>query len=285
MLSERIVTILPDISFEEAVEITRIHSVTGKNTDSEGLISTRPFRRPHHTSTKTSIIGGGRNPKPGEISLAHYGVLYLDELSEFNKETIEMLRGPLEEKKITISRANATVTYPSNFILLASMNPCPCGYYGSNLKQCKCSGYSIRRYLSKFSGPFLDRIDMQIEVKPTEYIEISNSKKTESSSDIKRRVNKARNIQKERYNKEKIKFNSELNQNQIEKFCELEPTSKKILQQAFEKLKLSGRAYNKIIKLARTIADLDNEDNIKAIHIAEAIQYRSLDRTYWGGKR
>ena len=217
----------------------------------------------------------------GEISLAHFGVLFLDELPEFKKSTLEVLRGPLENKYVTISRADMAVTYPSNFILIASMNPCPCGYYGTNDNKCHCSETAISNYMGKLSGPLLDRIDLHIEVKPVEYEKISSEEKGETSKEIKKRVDKARKIQLERYKNLNIYSNGELTPKLIEKYCKIDETSKELLRKAFEKLGLSGRAYSRILKVARTIADLDGEDEIRKNHIAEAIQYRSLDRKYW----
>lgn len=281
MISERLTTILPDVTFEEALEITKIHSIAGELDKEKGLITVRPFRRPHHTSSAVSIIGGGRIPKPGEISLAHFGVLFLDELPEFKKNTLEVLRGPLEDRNVTISRVNMTTSYPSNFMLIASMNPCPCGYYGTDDNKCNCSEQAISRYMGQVSGPLLDRIDLHIEVKPVEYKKISSSENVESSEEIRKRVNKARKIQLERYKGWNIFSNCELTPSLIEKFCKLDSQSKEILKMAFERLGLSGRAYSRILKVARSIADLEESENIKSNHIAEAIQYRSLDRKYW----
>ena len=281
MLSERLTTILPDLTFSEALEITKIHSISGELETSKGLITTRPFRRPHHTSSPVSIIGGGRIPKPGEISLAHFGVLFLDELPEFNKNTLEVLRGPLEDGSVTISRVNSTLTYPSNIMLDASMNPCPCGYYGSDDNKCNCSEQAISKYIGKISGPLLDRIDLHIEVKPVEYKKISSEEKIETSEEIRQRVNEARKIQLKRYEGLNIYSNSELTPKLIEKFCRLDNNSKEILKLAFERLCLSGRAYGRILKVARSIADLDGKEQINETHITEAIQYRSLDRKYW----
>jgi len=224
----------------------------------------------------------GRIPKPGEISLAHYGVLFLDELTEFHKSTLEVLRGPLEDRQITVSRVNGTFTYPANFMFAASMNPCPCGYYGSKEKECTCSQHAISKYIGKISGPLLDRIDICIEVSAVKYQKLNNDNKIESSSVIKKRVDKARRIQQERYKKYSILSNSELTPKMIEKFCKLDEKGKKILEDAFNKLKLSARAYGRILKVARTIADLEESENIQVKHIAEAIQYRSIDRKYWG---
>lgn len=274
-------TILPDLKLEEALEITKIYSILGLTSIEEPLMIKRPFRSPHHTITPVSLIGGGRIPKPGEISLAHLGVLFLDELPEFNRNALESLRVPLEERKVTISRLNTTITYPCEFMLIASMNPCPCGYYGSQEKNCSCKQEQIKRYISKISGPLLDRIDIQIEVSPIKYNQLEEKQKSETSKEIRARVNQARKIQLERYKKYHIFSNSELTPKLIEKFCTLNNKSKQILEIAFNKLGLSARAYNRILKVARTIADLDKCEKIEEKHLAEAIQYRSLDRKYW----
>lgn len=281
MMARRLPSILPNLSFEESLEITKIHSIAGTLPQNTPLITIRPFRSPHHTVSAASLVGGGRIPKPGEISLSHFGVLFLDELPEFNKHTLEVLRGPLEDRQVTVSRVNATLTYPSNFIFVASMNPCPCGYYGSKQKECTCTEQSIAKYMGKISGPLLDRIDICIEVNPVPYKKLETIEIQEKSIDIRKRVNEARNIQKERYKKNSIFSNSDLTPKLMEKYCELDDESKIILENAFNKLNLSTRAYGRILKVARTIADLENSNNIKPNHIAEAIQYRSLDRKYW----
>ena len=281
MLARRLPTILPDLSFEEALEITKIHSVAGTLKSDIPLITTRPFRAPHHTISGVSLVGGGRIPKPGEISLAHYGVLFLDELTEFQKSTLEVLRGPLEDRQVTVSRVNGTFTYPANFMFSASMNPCPCGYYGSKEKECTCSETAISKYMGKKSGPLLDRIDICIEVSQVKYSKLDSNEKIETSEEIKKRVDKARKIQLERYKNNKILSNSELTPKLIDKYCKLDTNGKKILENAFNKLKLSARAYGRILKVARTIADLEASENIQVKHIAEAIQYRSIDRKYW----
>ena len=272
---------MPDLSFDESLEITKIHSVAGLLPSNMPIITTRPFRAPHHTLSSASLVGGGKVPKPGEISLAHYGVLFLDELPEFNKQTLEVLRGPLEDRNITISRVNATLTYPSNFMLIASMNPCPCGYYGSKEKECTCSEQAITRYIGRISGPLLDRIDIHIEVTPVKYEKLNSEEKVETSEEIRKRVNFARKIQLERYKEYNIFSNAELTPNLIEKYCKLDKKGKRILQNAFDTLGLSARAYGRILKVARTIADLDGKEKINVNHLAEAIQYRSLDRKYW----
>lgn len=281
MMARRIPTILPDLSFEESLETTKIHSVAGTLTKEVPLITSRPFRSPHHTISTTSLVGGGRIPKPGEISLAHNGVLFLDELPEFNKNTLEVMRGPLEDGIVTISRVNATLTYPCNFMLVASMNPCPCGFYGSKEKECSCMPQAISKYLSRISGPLLDRIDIQVEVSPVKYKYLEQENKEETSSQIKERVNNARKIQLARYKDEGIYSNSQLTPKMLNKYCNLGKEEKVLLEQAFNSLGLSARAHGRILKVARTIADLDSKENIDVSHIAEAIQYRSLDRKYW----
>lgn len=279
MMARRIPTILPNLSFEESLEVTKIHSIAGNITSKNPFIINRPFRSPHHTISKTSLVGGGKIPKPGEISLAHYGVLFLDELPEFDKSTLEVLRGPLEDGKITISRVNAVLTYPCNFMLVASMNPCPCGYYGSD-KECNCSSQTIKKYIGKISGPLLDRIDIQVEVSSVKYENLNSKNAEESSEEIRKRVEETRKIQLERYKEIEIFSNSELTPKLIEKYCKLDYKCKEILEKAFDKLGLSARAYGRILKVARTIADMEKSDNIKSMHLLEAIQYRSLDKKY-----
>ena len=281
MIAKRIPTILPDLTFNEALEITKIHSISEILPKEKPIVTNRPFRAPHHTISFTSLVGGGINPRPGEISLAHYGVLFLDELPEYNKKTLEVLREPLEDKSITISRINASLTYPCNFMLVASMNPCPCGFYGSKEKECTCLPDAITRYINKISGPLLDRIDIQIEVNQVNYNKIKEEKATESSKEIKNRVNKARKIQQERYKEYGIYSNSELTPKLINKYCKIDNKTSKILEDAFNKLGFSARAYNRILKVARTIADLDEKENIELQHVAEAIKYRNLDKKYW----
>lgn len=276
MMAKRILTILPDLSFEEALEITKIYSISGKIKDS-GIITERPFRSPHHTISPNSMIGGGKIPRPGEISLAHNGVLFLDELPEFNKVALEVLRGPLEDREVMISRVQASYVYPCNFMLVSSMNPCPCGYLGDKDRECRCTDKQIETYRNKISGPLLDRIDMHIEV-PNVKFDNFESKSAESSEQIKIRVDKARKLQLDRYKDYGIYSNSELNTKLINKFCKLSESSKNILKSYFEKLHLSARAYSRVLKVARTIADLDNSNIIKDEHILEALQYRSLDK-------
>ena len=277
MLAKRLLTILPDLSLNEIMEVTKIHSISGE-LKQDGLISKRPFRTPHHTVPIATIVGGGKIPIPGEISLAHNGVLFLDELTEFNKAVLEALREPLEEKEITINRLSGNYKFPCNFMFVASMNPCPCGYYGDSEKSCKCTEVEIHRYLKKISGPLIDRIDILIEVKRPKIEKINSKTKSETSKEIKIRVNNARKIQLDRYKKFGFYTNSELSTKLIYDFCKLDDKSTNLLNEAFNKLKLSVRGYEKILKVARTIADLDNSKNIKVKHIAEAIQYRSLDK-------
>lgn len=280
MMAKAFNGILPDMSFDEALEVTKIHSVAGKLDEKSGIIVERPFRTPHHTATLIAMTGGGRTAKPGEISMAHNGVLFLDELPEYNKKTIETLRQPMEDKVITIARNMQTVTYPADFILVGSMNPCPCGYYGSTKVKCKCSSSQIHNYLNKVSGPLMDRIDLHVEVDSIGYDELNNGILEESSDEIKKRVNKARDIQLERYKDTNIYSNSRIGQKELLEFCKLDGECQKMLETAFKVLNLSARAYNRILKVARTIADLDASENIKVQHIQEAIQYRSLDKKY-----
>jgi len=272
MMAQRLITILPDLTFQEALEITKINSIVG-NSESE-IATKRNFRMPHYNITPASLIGGGRYPKPGEISLAHLGVLFLDELTEFSRKTLEMLRGPLEDRYINLNRNIGTIQYPCNFILIASMNPCPCGYYGTKERKCRCTENQIKMYRNKVSGPLLDRIDIHIEV----INEMLESVREESSKEIRSRVNKARKIQVERYREYNLFSNSELTPKLIEKFCKLDIKSKELLAKAIEKLKLSRRAYSRILKVARTIADLDEKESIEINHVKEAILYRSFDR-------
>ena len=277
MMAKRLVSILPDLTIEEAMEITKIHSISGE-LKNDGLMTNRPFRMPHHTIPISTIIGGGRIPKPGEISLAHLGILFLDELTEFSRNILESLREPIENKEVVINRLNGNYRFPCNFMFVASMNPCPCGYYGDEEKECKCSEQEIHRYMNKISGPLLDRIDIQVEVKRPELRKIKSKEKPETSMQIRERVNVARDIQLQRYKKYGIYSNSELTTKMISEFCNLDVQSEELLQNAFKKLKLSVRAYEKILKVSRTIADLEEKDNIEFKHVAEAIQYRSIDK-------
>lgn len=281
MLAKCFPSILPDLTFEEALEVTKIHSIAGELDLNEGIISSRPFRSPHHTASTVSLTGGGNNSKPGEISLADNGVLFLDEFPEYSRHTIETLRQPLEDGIITVARANATIVYPANFTLIASMNPCPCGNYGSKDKECRCSAGQITKYLAKLSGPIMDRIDIHIEVDNVTYDQLKSEEKEESSEEIRKRVNNARSIQNERFKNDKNHCNAKMSVSQTKKYCELDEMGEMLLRNAFEKLKLSARAHDRILKVARTIADLDKSENIEARHIAEAISYRTLDRKYW----
>lgn len=279
MIASRISTVLPDIDYNEAIQITEIYSIAGKLNENKHVMFNRPFRSPNHNATLVSMTGGGNNPKPGEFSLAHNGVLFLDELPEYKKEVIEALREPMEEHYIDINRFNINQRFPANFMLVAAMNPCPCGYYGSSSHKCNCSPYAINKYLRKVSGPIMDRIDIQIEVNQIEYSKIIKNN-SENSQRIKERVEKARKIQKVRYDLEKFSTNGELPPNYIKKYCKIDENGAKLLKYAFEKLKLTMRGYNKILKIARTIADIDESKKISSNHIAEAIRYRSLDRKY-----
>jgi magnesium chelatase family protein len=281
MLAKRLPTILPPLEFEEALEITKIHSVAGL-TGKSGLITERPFKNPHHTVSQAGLIGGGSIPKPGEVSLAHLGVLFLDELPEFDRSVLEVLRQPMEDKQVTISRAATSLTFPSNFMLVASMNPCPCGYYGSG-RECKCSPPIIQRYVGKISGPLMDRIDIHIDVPSVNFKELRGKgvPQGESSETIRTRVIKAREVQLGRLAGENVFSNSAMSPSQIRKFCVLDADSENLLERAMLKQGLSARAHDRILKVARTIADLDAKENIQAHHISEAINYRSLDRNYW----
>ncbi len=277
MMAKRLPSILPDLTFEESIEITKIYSVSGLIRNKSALITKRPFRSPHHTISGSAMVGGGRIPKPGEVSLAHNAILFLDELPEFHRDVLEELRQPLEDGKVNISRVNGTMSYPADFMLVASMNPCPCGYYGYSDK-CTCTPNKISRYMGRISGPLLDRIDIQVEAGPVDYKSLSKNKRGESSADIKKRVVAAHKIQQKRYENENIYFNSQLTASQIEKYCVLGDMERAILKSAFDNLNFSARAYHKLLKLSRTIADLDGSEDIRVSHIAEAIQLRNLDR-------
>jgi magnesium chelatase family protein len=284
MLSKRLPSILPELSIQEALETTKIHSVAGKLGKQTGLIQQRPFRSPHHTISDVALVGGGGNPQPGEISLAHNGVLFLDELPEFKRTVLEVMRQPLEDRVVTISRAKNTVEYPAGFMLIASMNPCPCGFYNHPEKQCVCGPGVVQKYLNKISGPLLDRIDLHVEVTPVPFTELSKAPAKEKSKDIKSRVINARQVQKDRFkNRTGMHSNAQLRTKDLQVFCKLNEPSSLLLKNAMEKLGLSARAYDRILKVARTIADLDHAENIETNHIAEAIQYRSLDRSGWAG--
>ncbi|MCL1826721.1 MAG: YifB family Mg chelatase-like AAA ATPase [Candidatus Cloacimonetes bacterium] len=284
MLARRLPGILPEITLAEALETTTLFSVAGLLTKyKNGVVTSRPFRSPHHTISDIALIGGGSVPKPGEVSLSHNGVLFLDELPEFKKSALEVLRQPLEDGFVTISRAVSSLCFPAKFMLVASMNPCPCGYYGSNIEghSCKCASGQIVRYRSKVSGPLLDRIDIHIEVPQLKYGEMMQTPSGEKSAVIRQRVNVARNIQLERFQKENIFCNAQMSSKHIRKYCVLDDTSKSLLQQAMTKKGLSARAYDRILKLARTIADIDQTPDIQLVHITEAVQYRNMDKKYW----
>ncbi len=284
MLSKRLPSILPPMSLQEALETTKIHSVVGRIKENVGLMAQRPFRSPHHTISNVALVGGGSYPQPGEISLSHNGVLFLDELPEFKREVLEVMRQPLEDREVTISRAKFTVTYPSSFMLVASMNPSPGGYFNDPNAPVTSSPAEMQRYLSKISGPLLDRIDIHIEVTPVPFDKLSEERRGESSVDIRKRVIVARDIQTNRFKTlEKIHYNAQMGVKQIREFCELDNASKELLKMAMERLNLSARAYDRILKVSRTIADLEGVENIEGNHISEAIQYRSLDRDGWLG--
>jgi len=281
MLARRMPSILPELTYEESLEITKIYSAAGMLEASDGLIRVRPFRAPHHTISAAALIGGGKIPKPGEISLAHHGVLFLDELPEFKRDVLEALRQPLEDGKVTISRSNGTAVFPASFTLVGAANPCPCGFLGDSSKECTCTPMQISRYLSRISGPLMDRFDIQIEVPPISFDELTSHRPPETSKSIRDRVNRARQIQLERYRSEGIFYNAQLNSRLVEKYCVLSSSQKKMLHQAFTSLNLSARAYDRILKVARTIADLEGCKHIEDHHLAEAIQYRKLDRRMW----
>ncbi|MDA9776011.1 YifB family Mg chelatase-like AAA ATPase [Flavobacteriales bacterium] len=284
MLAKRLPTILPPFTLQEALETTKIHSVTGSLDSNEALMSSRPFRKPHHTISDVALVGGGAFPQPGEISLAHNGVLFLDELPEYKRTVLEVMRQPLEDRKVTISRAKFTVDYPASFMLVAAMNPCPCGYYNHPEKDCVCSPGVVQKYLNKISGPLLDRIDLHVEVTPVNFDELASSENTENSESIRERVIKAREIQEGRFeNMQDVFANAHMESKKLREVCQIDGASITLLKTAMDSLGLSARAYDRILKVSRTIADLSGSENIQAAHIAEAIQYRSLDRENWAG--
>ncbi len=284
MMAKRIPSIMPPMNLSEIIETTQIHSIVGKLSSENPLITERPFRALHHSISAPALIGGRTNPQPGEISLAHQGVLFLDELPEFQRHVLELLRQPLEERKVPISRAHGTVEFPANFLLISAMNPCPCGYFHHPDKPCTCKPFQVDRYLHRISGPLLDRIDMHLEVFPLKYTEMFNEKASETSAVIRERIIKARNTQKHRFvNLAKIQTNAEMNSEQVKQVCVLDTFSSTLLQTALEKLQLSARAHDRILKMARTIADLAYSSTIQAKHVAEAITYRNLDRENWSG--
>ena len=283
MLAKRLPTILPPMSLEEALETTKIHSVVGKVDAKFGLVTDRPFRKPHHTISDVALVGGGGYPQPGEISLAHNGVLFLDELPEYKRAVLEVMRQPIEDRCVTISRAKFTVDYPAGFMLIAAMNPCHCGYYNHPDKDCVCPPGLVKKYLSKVSGPLFDRIDLHVEVTPVNFDELANDKPTEGSKEIRERVMRARLLQENRFKEiEGVHCNAQMGSKEIRKYCQIDEACHAILKQAMDNLGLSARAYDRILKVSRTIADLEQENKILTAHVAEAIQFRSLDRDSWG---
>ncbi|MCI5057300.1 MAG: YifB family Mg chelatase-like AAA ATPase [Flavobacteriales bacterium] len=282
MIAKRLPSILPLMSEEESIETTKIHSVVGNLNDQRGLLQIRPFQAPHHTISDVALVGGGNYPNPGAISLAHNGILFLDELPEFKRSVLEVLRQPIENREITISRAKFNINYPASFMLVASMNPCPCGYYNHPEKDCTCSTNQVQRYLHKISGPLLDRIDIHIEVSPVDVKDLNAETNSEKSEVIRERVIKARHIQADRFTESSSFTNAQMSIGEMRKYCRLDLSSQKLLNRAMDKLNLSARAYDRIVRVSRTIADLESSTSIKSSHIAEAIQYRSLDRGNWG---
>jgi magnesium chelatase family protein len=282
MLAKRLPTILPPLTLNEALETTKIHSVAGRLGRQASLLTTRPFRAPHHTISDVALVGGGGNPQPGEISLANNGVLFLDELPEFKRSVLEVMRQPMEERRVSISRAKISIEYPANFMLIASMNPCPCGYFNHPEKECVCGPGIVQRYLGRISGPLLDRIDLHVEVVPVSFDEMIANRKSESSAEIRARVVSARDIQAERFrNEESIYCNAMMPANMVKEVCCVDDAGRSLLKSAMERIGLSGRAYDRILKVSRTVADLAGSEEIKPEHLAEAIQYRSLDREGW----
>ena len=282
MMARRIAGILPDLTYEEKLEVTKIYSVAGELSSKRPVISERQFRAPHHTITASALVGGGHSPKPGEVSLSHHGVLYFDELPEFNRNILELLRQPMEDEKITIARSGGIITFPSRFMFVASMNPCPCGYFGDITHECTCSMGQVHNYMAKISGPLFDRLDLHLEILPVPYQALTRSPVGRTSAEMRKEVEAARQIQLERYIKETISYNSQLTPAMLRKYCVIDKATRDLMEHAFERLSLSARAYNKIIKLARSIADLAGVEQIQLTHVAEAIQYRSLDKKYRG---
>lgn len=281
MLAKRLPSILPQMSFDEMIESTKIHSIVGLTSKENPLIAVRPFRSPHHTISPAGLSGGGSIPKPGEISLAHNGVIFLDELPEFSRATMEILRQPIEDGMVTISRVSGTLSYPCTFMLIAAMNPCPCGYFGHPTRKCSCSEVQVSRYLAKVSGPLLDRLDLHIDIQPVEFESISSTVKSEPSAAIKERLDRARALQQKRYQGSGITSNARIPAARLSEFCPMDDGAKSLLKRAFAQLGLSARAYDRILKVSRTIADLASDEVIRGAHISEAVQYRSLDRKYW----
>jgi magnesium chelatase family protein len=281
MLAKRIPTILPPLTFDEAIQTTKIHSVAGVLEGGTGLMGIRPYRSPHHTISDAGLIGGGVIPRPGEVSLAHNGVLFLDELPEFQRNVLEVMRQPLEDGSVTISRAAMTLTFPARFMLAAAMNPCPCGFFNDPSRECTCTPPLIQRYVSKISGPLLDRIDIHIDMPAVRFKELRQEAGGETSDAIRARVIRARERQLERFQGEKIFCNAQMSSRQIRKYCDISPESERMLESAMNRLGLSARAHDRILKVSRTIADMEGAENVSSDHVSEAIQYRSLDRSYW----
>lgn len=283
MLAKRVPSILPDMTFDEMIETTKIHSIAGIIPSNQSLVTERPFRSPHHTISPAGLSGGGTILRPGEISLAHNGVLFLDELPEFSRTAMEVLRQPLEDGNVTISRVSGSISYPSSVMLIAAMNPCPCGYFGHPTKQCICNRKSVHQYLSRVSGPLLDRLDIHIEVQPVKFEELSSSDRGETSAEIRTRVNNQRKLQLERFSGTSIMCNARITADKLQEFCPLDDNASAIMKRSFDAMGLSARAYDRILKISRTIADMDNSEVIKRDHIFEAIQFRNLDKKYWVG--
>ena len=282
MLARSIPSILPELTMQESLEITRIHSVAGELKG--GIVTERPFRAPHHSASIPALVGGGSKALPGEISLAHYGVLFMDEFPQFPTNVLEALRQPLEDGVVTITRAAAKTTYPADFMLVAAMNPCPCGNFGSKTKECRCTPAQIERYRNRISSPLLDRLDIHIEMTEVNFSDLTSKAAGESSASVRERVTRARKLQKARYEADGILFNSQLNTPLMRKYCRMEPDAEELLHTAYERLKLSARAYTRVIKVARTIADIAGEETISKSHVLEAVQYRGLDEKYWGSR-
>jgi magnesium chelatase family protein len=282
MLARRMPTILPPLNMEEALEVTKLYSVCGLLSANEALITKRAFRSPHHTISTAGLTGGGTYPRPGEVSLAHHGVLFLDELPEFKRDVLEVMRQPIEDGRVTIARAQASLTYPAAFMLMAAMNPCPCGYYNDHVKACTCTPHMIHKYLQRISGPLLDRIDIHVEVPRLKQDELMSKTPGESSANIRERVRRAREVQQGRFSGSKAFCNAQMTSRQMKVHCKLDSDAEAMLKQAIEHLRLSARAFDRILKMSRTIADLDGAETIRIEHLAEAVQYRCLDRKYWG---
>lgn len=283
MMARRIPGILPKMTYEEQLEVTKIYSIAGELDDSRAMIQERPFRDPHHTITATSLVGGGTRPRPGEISMAHYGVLFLDELPEYRRHVLELLRQPMEDERITIARVHSVLTFPSKFMLVAAMNPCPCGYFGDSTHECTCSGSQIHNYLSRISGPLMDRIDLHIQIQPVSFPDLFSENHYKGTDEMRSEVEAARVVQLDRFGQDPISYNSQMSPLLVKKYCTLQEDAKALLEEASKKMGFSARAHHKILKIARTIADMEAQDHIALHHVAEAIQYRSLDKLYRGG--